>query len=48
MNGLSFSQPNLVNPEPFQLSFNNVFTNNMVKYDADREITYIYENLQTV
>ncbi len=37
MNSLKFSQPNLVN------SYLQI---NTVKYDADQEITNIYENLQ--
>ncbi len=50
MNSLSFSKPNLVNLEPVGVEWplNSVFTKNTVKYDADWEITNIYENLQIV
>ncbi len=43
-----FEHLNLVNLEPLEWPLNSVFTKNMVKYGADREITNIYENLQTV
>ncbi len=46
MNSLSFSDPNLVNPKPFELPLNSVFTTNMEKYDADWEIMNTCENLQ--
>ena len=48
MNSLSFSKQNLVNSEPIEWPLNSVFTNKYGKYDVDREITNIYENLQIV
>jgi hypothetical protein len=48
MNSLSFSLPDLVNPESIEWPLNNVFTNKYGKYDADREIMNIYKNLKIV
>ncbi len=47
-NSVSFSKPNFVNPEPIEWYSNSVFAKNMVKYDADWDILYTYENLQIV
>jgi chemotaxis methyl-accepting protein methylase len=43
MNSVSFSKPNLVNPEPIEWPLNIVFTKNMVKYNADRNYEYLWE-----
>ncbi len=45
MNSLSFSVPNLVNPEPIEWPLNSAFKINVVKYDTDIEIknTRIYK-----
>jgi hypothetical protein len=42
MNSLSFSYPNLANPDPIEGHLNNVIEINAVKYDADQEITNTY------
>ncbi len=48
MNSLSFSEPNLLNPEAIEWPLNSVLKINMVKYDAVWEIMNTYENLQKV
>jgi hypothetical protein len=48
MNILSFSNLNLVNPEPMSDPQTVYLQINTVKYDADQEIMNIYENLQIV
>jgi hypothetical protein len=45
----SFSKPNFVNPEPIEWHITTVYLQiNMVKYNADQEITNTHENLQIV
>ncbi len=48
MNSFSFSEPNLVNPEPIEWPLNSVLQINTVKYNADHEIMNTYKNLQIV
>ena len=48
MNSLSFSWHNLVNHGHIEWPLDHVFTNKYGKYNADLEITNIYENLQIV
>ncbi len=42
------SDPNLLNPEAIEWPLTAYLYINMVKYDADQEITNAYENLQIV
>jgi len=50
MNSLSFSEPNLVNPEPIEWPIKQTMYLQIktVKYNADQEIMNTYENLQKV
>ncbi len=50
MNSLSFSEPNLVNPEPIEWPIKQTMYLQIktVKYNADQEIMNTFENLQKV